>query len=1306
MATLVLSAIGASLGASVGGSVIGLSSIVIGKAIGATVGSLIDQRVMGGGSEAVATGRIDRFRLSGASEGDAIPKSFGRVRVGGQVIWASRFKEEVAVAVTGGSGKGGGRKSSSSYSYSVSLALALGEGVVTRIGRIWADGVQVSKEDYNLRFYPGDELQLPDAKIAAVEGADNAPAFRGTAYVVFEDLDLGPFGNRVPQFSFEVFRKAQPAGGVGDASAGIRGVALIPGSGEYALATTPVHFEDGLGVNRSINVNSASGKSDLETSLDSLREELPLAKSVSLVVSWFGDDLRCDRATLTPRVEQNQQDAVGMAWQVSGQNRSAATVVSQVDDRPVFGGTPADQSVIEAITAIRAGGQEVMFYPFILMDVQAGNTLTDPWSGGASQSIMPWRGRMTLSLAPGQGGSPDKSALADSEVAAFFGTAQASDFSAVVGSVIYSGPSEWSYRRFVLHYAQLCALAGGVEAFCIGSELRGLTQIRGAGDVFPVVAGLKALAADVRSILGSDCKIGYAADWSEYFGHQPPDGSGDVLFHLDPLWADANVDFIGIDNYMPVADWRDGAEHVDATYGSIYALEYLKANIAGGEGFDWYYENANARDRQIRSPISDGAYGEDWIYRYKDLKGWWSSPHYDRLGGVKQVTATAWVPGSKPIWFTELGCAAIDKGANQPNVFLDPKSSESAKPYYSNGLRDDFMQSQYLRAVFEFWEDAGNNPVSELYLAPMVDMEHAHVWAWDARPWPEFPANLALWSDGNNYARGHWLNGRIAAQGLAEVVAEICEVSGVFAYDVSQLYGAVTGYSVSDLQSGRAMLQPLMLIFGFDAIERDGVLFYQPRGGQSTALLDADRLVWTGEEAHVLQATRAPEAEMAGQVRLSYIRADGSYEAGAAEAVMPDVPAAGVSRSEVSLVISKAEADGVVARWLAESRLAQESVSFALPPSMMGLGAGDIVTLPPQYGAGTVRIDRIEDVGFRRAEAVLVERSIYDRLELAVDDSTQTSFVAPVPVFPVFLDLPLLRGNEVEHAPHIAVTATPWPGSVAVYSAPSDEGYVLNRLLERSAVIGVMQTGLAAAAPSRWDNGPGVEVKVFGGILSSATLDGVLNGANVMAIGDGSSANWEVLQFSDATLIAENTYVLSSLLRGQAGTEAVMPEIWPPGSLVVLLNEVPTQIELATGARNLARYYRVGPAQRPYSDASYRHEIEAFSGIGLRPYAPAHLGAVSNLSGDLDLTWMRRTRIDGDGWENADVPLGEAFEAYNVQVMQSGTLVRETITAVPNLTYAAGLIATDGLVGSYTIQVAQISERFGAGSYSGIIING
>ena len=54
---------------------------------------------------------------------------------------------------------------------------------------------------------------------------------------------------------------------------------------------------------------------------------------------------------------------------------------------------------------------------------------------------------------------------------------------------------------------------------------------------YPFVAALAALAADVKTVLGAGTKVTYAADWSEYFGHQPADGTGDVYFHLDPLWA-------------------------------------------------------------------------------------------------------------------------------------------------------------------------------------------------------------------------------------------------------------------------------------------------------------------------------------------------------------------------------------------------------------------------------------------------------------------------------------------------------------------------------------------------------------------------------------------------------------------------------------------------------------------------------------------------------------------------------------------------------------------------------------------------
>lgn len=1299
MATLVLSAVGASLGASIGGTAFGLSSAVIGRAVGATLGRVIDQRLLGAGSPSVPSGKIDRFHLSSANEGASVGVTFGRTRVGGQVIWASRFNEEVETQAGSGKG-GGGRPATQSYSYSVSLALALGEGVITRIGRIWADGAEVARDELSLRVYNGDEEQLPDPKIEAVEGAGQAPAFRGTAYVVIEDLDLARFGNRVPQFSFEVFRRAQPSSGSTDPARLIKGVALIPGTGEYSLATSPVHYEFGPGNNRSANVNSARGKTDFSASVDDLFEEVDGCNSASLVVSWFGDNLKCADCSIAPKVEQTDFDGVSMPWSVSGISRGNAELVSKLDGRPVFGGTPTDQSVIEAIKDIRGRGRQVMFYPFILMDILADNGLGDPWSSEADQAVIPWRGRITSSAAPGQSGTPDKTSAAAAEVASFFGQAQASDFVQNGDSVSYHGPAEWSYRRFVLHYAHLCAAAGGVDSFCIGSEMRALTQIRSGLDVFPAVDALIALAADVRSILGAGTKLSYAADWSEYFGYHPNDGSGDVFFHLDPLWADPNIDFIGIDNYMPLADWRDDEDHLDADAGAIYALDYLRSNIEGGEGFDWYYASDAARDFQVRTVIEDTAHGEDWVFRNKDLRSWWSLPHYNRPGGVRDGVPTDWVPEMKPIVFTELGCAAIDKGANQPNAFLDALSAESQLPRYSNGLRDDFMQAQYLRAMCGYWSEPGNNPVSATYGGRMIDMDLAHVWAWDARPWPEFPGNATLWSDAANYPRGHWLNGRLGAQALGDVIAENCERSGVTEVDVSGLHGNVTGYVAQEIQSARAALQPLMLVYGVDAVEENGVLRFQNRNAKSVATLESATLVVEGPE-NGLEAVRLPEAELAGKVRLAFIRGDGAYETGAAEAILPDEVARGVSLSELPLVLSPLEARATAERWLAESRIGREIVQLVLPPSKSAIGAGDIVELPAEIGGGVARIDRLEDVGARRVEAVRVEKSPYLPVLLEDEPSTPSSFVAPVPVYPLFLDLPLFDSEAIPHAPYLAVHAQPWPGSVAVFSSSSEDGFTLNRLIERRATIGQTETELLTGDLWRFDNGPGVEVQLFAGALTSAERADVLNGANLAAIGDGVD-QWEVVQFTKASLVSTDRYLLQGLLRGQGGSEAEMPPVWPIGSKFVLLDAGLKQIDLAASARDLVRHYRIGPATRASDDASYLAQTRAFKGVGLRPYAPVHLNAKRQANGDIDLSWIRRTRIDGDLWDNGDVPLGEAFEQYALRVFQGESLLREVTVSGPSFSYGAALQSADGATGPLGFSVAQISERFGAGSFARI----
>ncbi len=1315
MATILLSAAGAAIGSSIGGSVLGLSMTAVGRFIGASIGRRLDQRLMGQGSETVETGRIERFRITGAGEGTPIAQVYGRMRVGGHAIWATEFEEKVKEKTAGGGGKGTPQAGATvkKYSYRVSLALALCEGEITGVHRVWADGAEVPLQDLNMRVYRGTMDQLPDPKIEAVEGTGMVPAYRGTAYVVLEDLQLERFGNRVPQFSFEVVRPE--LADEGDVPQALRAVAMIPGTGEYALATKPVYMRytadasspflnsGGSGGGKAVaNVNSPSEEPDFVTSLAQLQQDLPNCEATSLIVSWFGDDLRAGRCTIRPKVEQTQHDGKKMDWQVSGLTRDAAEPVPQDAGRSVYGGTPTDKSVIQAIEKMNADGLKVMYYPFILMDQLAENGLSDPWSGADDQPALPWRGRITLEAAPGRVGSTDGTGAADVEVAAFFGTVSASDFDVSGGSVSYSGPEEWSYRRFILHQAALCAAAGGVEAFCIGSEMRALTQIRGAIG-FPAVAQMVALAAECRALLGDVTLIGYAADWSEYFGYHPQDGSGDLYFHLDPLWANENIDFIGIDNYMPLSDWRDGDAHLDADWGDIHNLDYLQSNVAGGEGYDWYYDSPEARAAQRRTPIADGDYDEPWVWRYKDIRNWWSNRHYERVGGVRQEQTTLWEPGSKPVWFTEMGCAAIDKGTNQPNKFLDPKSSESNLPYYSNGLRDELIQHQYLRAMHGYWGQAENNPVSETYGGPMVDMSRAFVWAWDARPYPWFPGNEALWSDGPNYRRGHWLNGRASGRTLASVVTEICGRAGLQEIDTSGLHGFVRGYVVPDVSDARRALQPLMLAYGFDAIERDGALVFQMRDGMQAVDIDAEYLALAEDVDGPISETRAGEAEMAGRVRVGFVLADADHQVASEETVLPDETTHSVAETDLALALTRGEARQTTERWLAESRVARDTMRFALPPSQLALGAGDVVRLPAKSGPTLARIDRVEVTDRQVIDAVRIEPDLFEPAEYTDTGAPLRPFTPAVPVTPFFLDLPLMSGEEVPHAPHLAVTSEPWPGSVAVYDAPTDADYALNAVIAARSDVGVTATPLFAAQPGLIDRGEALEVTLQSGDLRSITDAELLAGGNLMAIGDGSANNWEILQFRDATLLGENRWLLSHRLRGQAGSDGVMPDTWPVNSIVVMLDGTPQQITLAAAQRRLARHFRIGPAQRPFDDETYEYRVEAFDGNGLRPYRPAHLRTVKT-GGDHAVSWIRRTRLEGDAWDLYDVPLNEDREAYLVRVIENGAMLRETEVTQPVWSYSAAQRAADGVSGAFTIAVAQISARFGPGPFAEISV--
>lgn len=197
MATLVLGTIGRVIGGPIGGLV------------GSLVGGTIDRKLFGGATRDGA--RVANLAVQSAAYGEPLPRLYGRMRVAGNLVWTAGIKES---RKRSGGGKSG--PATNTYSYSSSFAVIVSARAIVRIDRIWADGKVLRGGDGALNFpatirtYHGDEGQPVDPLIAAAEGASNAPAYRGCAYVVFEDLPLADYGNRIPNLTFEVVADDAP----------------------------------------------------------------------------------------------------------------------------------------------------------------------------------------------------------------------------------------------------------------------------------------------------------------------------------------------------------------------------------------------------------------------------------------------------------------------------------------------------------------------------------------------------------------------------------------------------------------------------------------------------------------------------------------------------------------------------------------------------------------------------------------------------------------------------------------------------------------------------------------------------------------------------------------------------------------------------------------------------------------------------------------------------------------------------------------------------------------------------------------
>lgn len=1255
MAQVVLAAAGsaaASAGATAFGASLAVASAAgaVGAFVGGQIGGAIDNLILGPQRLADVVGpRANDLAVQVSTYGAVIPKVFGVMRLAGNVIWSTNLQEREVRETTSSGGKGGGGRETTqtavSYEYSVTLAIAICEGRIDEIIGVWADSklLDITKLDPNgdkYNVYRGGVSQVADPIIESFEGAGNVPAYRGVAYVVIQDFPLAEFGNRIPNFTFEVRREVRPVPALEDK---IKSVVLIPGSGEFVYSPDVVEIVPGqfagsafaqVGPRTKANMHNLENRANVLLALDQLQSNLPNLEWVALVVNWFTTSKDPAILEVIPKVEFNTDATTEpLQWEVAGYTRDTAEVILHFGDgTPTYGGTPSDKSVVDLCRELKSRGLNVLFYPMPLVD-----TIDD-----GTEDDKPWRGRIT----------PSSSA----DVTRFF-----------------SGAG--GYNNFVRHYSQLSvggyALKDYIDAFLIGSELVGLTTYDSGGGTFPAVTALKSLAALVQGDLGGGPLVSYAADWSEYH-------SIGGIYHLDPLWTDANIDFVGIDCYVPLTPDLPQSQITESVI-----QQYWEA----GEGWDYFYTDAVARTGLT-------SYGGDPTYAWKNMENWWNSSHNN-----PGPTATGWTAKLKPIWFTEYGFPSVDGAANQPNVFYDPSSIESFFPRASKGRVDFRAQRQALSASEDFLE-ARNQESGKSDLVP-----HRFVWTWDARPYPYWPALSEVWADYRLWKTGHWIQGKIGVSNLGAIVTELLETVGFTSsdYDVSELIDQVEGYVINSQLAVRSALEQLQRAYFFDMVESGGVLKFVKRGGTSVASITEDELVPNDSSnlRDTFSITRLQELDLPQLISVSYINRAAAYEQGTQIAQRQTVNAVDKNNFNLPIVLADQEAKTITDISLYNAWVSRTQYSFKLPPEYARVEPTDVITVTVNSVAHLIRVTNtsIARNGVQEVQGLAEDVSSYDFYTAPGEPPPIAGSGSSFPVTDMeLLDLPpLVMDTGTDGVIRMAASglSSGWRGAFVYRSDDGGESggntFSLFSAITSQAVMGMVTNALGVGPENAFDNANTVDVALVQGTLSSVTELAMLNGANVALVGD------EVIQFQTATLTAAGKYTLSKLLRGRIGTEHEISN-HAAGDRFVLLDSSVAKETMPVALFNLQRHYKPVTAGAALADTT--EQAFTYTGKTLKPFSPVHIAGERDVSDNLTITWVRRTRLGGEWRDGVDVPLSEETESYEVDIMNGSTVVRTITATTQTCSYSAAEQTTDfgSPQSSLTVRVYQLSAVVGRGT--------
>jgi len=512
------------------------------------------------------------------------------------------------------------------------------------------------------------------------------------------------------------------------------------------------------------------------------------------------------------------------------------------------------------------------------------------------------------------------------------------------------------------------------------------------------------------------------------------------------------------------------------------------------------------------------------------------------------------------------------------------------------------------------------------------------------------------------------------------------------------------GFAFKGAQATSQLLTQLMMAYDIVVQDRDGVTTFLYRSDLPDIDLPDDALgAFSGNtqpSGEPVIEKDQPDDSAPRECTVKFMDADRNYQGGSQsyrnQAYSVDLPMI----IEFPLSMTNDDATVIARRVLWVQQANRSAFEIPLPPSLLTVREYDRLHFTAFGEARTAicaKVDRGSNLQINVEALSEVPEISVQSSETEGSDGFRDGEISPPSELQLeILDFaPLATQDEMRLVIYFAAAAlnpdAHWAGGT-IFVSTDNITFTSLRPIAIEATVGNGVDVLPEPLDSGvWDRAHTVDVQLVHGSLSSATEAQVLSGLNHAVLGQ------ECIAFADATLIGANRYRLSTLLRGLRNTERFMDRHLVNERFVYLNGGGLLTQNINANTIGLDRWFKAVPAGGVVADAPSKKVT--LRGGSMLPWSAAHIEGTRDLSDNLTITWVRRSRSLATILGPAAAPLLDVPESYEVDIYDGDDVVRTIAVSTPLATYSATDQTTD--FGSpqdpVNIAIYQISPTLGRG---------